>query len=101
MEQDEIRAEIERRRQRAIELKLRETIWAIYKHLRSYAAIFKSDPATIYPGVRETLLIAGNDVVGDYFVAFFLLLVNLGSRKNDCGWPIFSFLKSGWRGLSR
>jgi hypothetical protein len=59
MEPDEIRAEIERRRKRAIDLKLRETLWTLYYwHLRSYAENLKKDPEMIYPEVRETLEIS-------------------------------------------
>jgi hypothetical protein len=59
MEPDEIRAEIERRRKRAKDLKLRETLWALYNaHLRNYAENLKKDPEMIYPEIRETLEIS-------------------------------------------
>lgn len=59
MEPDEIRAEIERRRKRAKDLKLRETLWALYNaHLRDYAENRMKDPEMIYPEIRETLVIS-------------------------------------------
>jgi len=59
MEPDEIRVEIERRRKRAIDLKLRETLWTLYYwHLRSYAENLKKDPEMIYPEIREALEIS-------------------------------------------
>ena len=60
MDQDEIRAEIERRKKRAIDLKLRETIWSLYKsHLRRYEERVEKDPEMIYPELRETLNTSG------------------------------------------
>jgi hypothetical protein len=35
MEPDEIRAEIERRKKRAVDLKIRETLWSLYKTLKA------------------------------------------------------------------
>ena len=59
MEPDEIRAEIERRRKRAIDLKLRETLWTLYKsHLNYYAEKLKNDPEMIYPEIKDTLEIS-------------------------------------------
>jgi hypothetical protein len=59
MEPDEIRAEIERRRTRAKDLKLRETLWRLYdSHLMYYAEKLKKDPEMIYPEIRETLEIS-------------------------------------------
>ena len=57
MEPDEIRAEIERRKRRAKDLKLRETIWALYYyHFRRYEEAMAKDPQFIYPEVvKETL----------------------------------------------
>lgn len=56
MEPDEIRAEIQRRRQRATDLKLRETLWSLYYwYFGSYAERLKKDPELVYPEIRETL----------------------------------------------
>lgn len=56
MEPDEIRAEIERRRKRAKDLKLRETLWELYSsHLRCLADNIEKNPEIIYPEIRETL----------------------------------------------
>src|SRR5271157_6079525 len=59
MEPEEIRAEIERRRRRAIDLKLRETLWTLYYYyLGRYAEELKKDPEIVYPEIRETLEIS-------------------------------------------
>jgi len=63
MEPNEIREEIERRRKRAIDLKLRETLWTLYYwHLRSYAENLKKDPEMIYPEIREALEISDTHI---------------------------------------
>ncbi len=55
MEPDEIRAEIERRKKRARDLNLRETLWDLY-YLRfsRYPKLLEEDPAIVYPDVKET-----------------------------------------------
>jgi len=59
MEPDEIHAEIERRRKRAIDLKLRETLWTLYYYyLSRYAEELKKDPGMVYPEIRETLAVS-------------------------------------------
>jgi hypothetical protein len=54
MEPDEIRAEVERRKQVARDLKIREVLWDLEKHFRQYRASC-NDPKfaarLIYPGV--------------------------------------------------
>lgn len=63
MEPDEIRAEIERRRKRAIDLKLREALWALYdSHLRYYAEKSKNDPEMIYPDIKDTIEMSGGQI---------------------------------------
>jgi hypothetical protein len=63
MEPDEMRAEIERRRKQAVDLKLRETLWKLYKsHLKYYAEKLKNDPEMIYPEIKDTLEISGSVV---------------------------------------
>ena len=59
MEPDEIRAEIQRRKKLAVDLKLRETLWSLYYcHFRWYAKKLVEDPEMVYPEVRETLEIS-------------------------------------------
>jgi hypothetical protein len=63
MEPEEIRAEIERRRKRAIDLKLRETLWTLYNsHLRFYAEHLKKDPKMIDPSIKDTLELSNSFV---------------------------------------
>ena len=59
MKPDEIWAEIERRRERARDLKLREELWLLYSSvLRGYAHAMANDPELIYPPISESLSIA-------------------------------------------
>jgi len=61
MEAEEIRAEIERRKKRAMDLELRELLWSLYNsHLRWYPEQLKKDPAMVLPEIKETLAIADN-----------------------------------------
>lgn len=57
MGETEIRAEIERRRKRAIDLKLRETVWNIYSSQFQYMDDYlKNEPDSILPEVKDSLL---------------------------------------------
>jgi hypothetical protein len=73
MDPDEVRAEIECRRKQANDLKLRETLWALYhSHLKFYVGVVTKDPSyagvvtyyqdMIYPEIKETLEISGADI---------------------------------------
>ena len=56
MDEAVIRAEIERRRKRAIDLKLRETVWSIYSSQFQYMDDYlKKEPNSILPEVRNSL----------------------------------------------
>ena len=56
MDDAEIRAEIERRRKRAIDLKLRETVWSIYSSQFQYMDDYlKKEPDSIFPEVKNSL----------------------------------------------
>jgi hypothetical protein len=56
MDEAEIRAEIERRRKRAIDLKLRETVWSIYSSQFQYMDDYlKKEPDSILPEVKSSL----------------------------------------------
>jgi len=60
---DEIRAEIELRKKRATDLKLRETVWQLYDyHLRRYEELLLKDPPMVYAEVKETLTISGTSI---------------------------------------
>ena len=72
MDEAEIRAEIERRRKRAIDLKLRETVWSLYsrqfQHMDDY---LKKEPDSILPEVKNSLLPSSGlsefDYAGSHF----------------------------------
>lgn len=84
MEPDEIRAEIERRKKRAIDLKLRETLWTLYKsHLRWYAEKLKKDPEMIYPEIRETLGISDTQFQFRVGGTAYKVLYNEGKQETD------------------
>lgn len=56
MDQEEIRREIERRRQRAKDLKLREHVWDLFhSNLQHFSSNF--DQEIIFPAIRETLAV--------------------------------------------
>jgi hypothetical protein len=59
VDQEEIRKEIERRRQRAKDLKLRELVWDLF---HSNLQFFSSnlDQEIIFPAIRETLVVASH-----------------------------------------
>jgi hypothetical protein len=56
MTPEEIRAEVERRKQRARDLKIRETLWDLEQNLRGYRHWLRDDPQfgsrLIYPGIE-------------------------------------------------
>jgi len=59
MEPDVIRAEIERRKKRAMDLRIREVLWSLYhSHLSHYEAFVHEDPELLCPDVRESIKIS-------------------------------------------
>lgn len=61
MDDAEIRAEIERRRKKAVDLKLRETLWSLYAARFQYIdKNLEENPGEILPAVRESLTRFGN-----------------------------------------
>jgi len=63
MNADEIRAEIERRKKRASDLKLREVLWNLYDgHLSRYREWLLKDPTLVHPEVKEALEISDGSI---------------------------------------
>ena len=61
MDEAETRAEIERRRKRAIDLGLRETAWNLYHSQFQYMDDYlRKEPETILPEVKDSLKRSGN-----------------------------------------
>jgi len=58
MESDEVRAEIQRRKQRAQDLNIRELLWALYKRLSGYS--ISKDREMICSEISESLRTSGN-----------------------------------------
>ena len=97
MEPDEIRAEIERRRRRAKDLKLRETVWALYYwHFRRYEEAMTKDPQFIYPEVvKGTLKFSGTNIeftIGTTVYQFVSLLSKLAGVELRKWWKLGHFL---------
>jgi hypothetical protein len=62
MEPDEARVEIERRKNRAKDLKIREVLWSLYNsHLMRYEAWVREDPQLVYPGIKEAIKISAKE----------------------------------------
>ena len=54
MDADAIYKEVERRTQRAEELKIRETVWPLYHDsLKGYPSWLKNCPDYMYPGITD------------------------------------------------
>lgn len=63
MEPDEVHAEIERRKKRAKDLKIREVLWSLYNsHFMRYEAWIREDPKLVYPGIKESIKIFAKEV---------------------------------------
>jgi hypothetical protein len=63
MEPDEVRAEIERRKKRAMDLKIREVLWSLYhSHLSHYETLIQEDPELLCAGVCESIKISDKNV---------------------------------------
>jgi hypothetical protein len=61
MNPDELAKEIERRKQIAKDLKLRELAWKLYdSHLEYYSKNVQKEPGAILPALKELLSIKGN-----------------------------------------
>lgn len=87
MEPEEIRAEIERRRKRAKDLKLRETLWRLYgSHLTYYEERLKKDPEMIYPDIRETLEICEAHTQFRVGEITYRVIYKEGPEECESGW---------------
>jgi hypothetical protein len=61
MDPEEIRAEIERRKQKVKDLKLREVVWSLYSsQFRRIGEVLKKDPELILQEVRESRKLSEN-----------------------------------------
>jgi hypothetical protein len=87
MEPDDIRVEIERRRKRAIDLKMREIMWTLYKsHLKYYAEKLKKDPEMIYPEIMETLLVSDANVEFHVAENTYCVIYKEGQEERESSW---------------
>ena len=84
MDEAVIRAEIERRRKRAIDLKLRETVWSIYSSQFQYMDDYlKKEPNSILPEVRNSLRRSNGMNEFDYGDSRFGLRCVQGKTERD------------------
>lgn len=84
MDEAEIRAEIERRRRRAIDLKVRETVWNLYSsHFQYMDDYLKKEPATILPEIKDSLRRSGHLSEFDYANSHFGLRCVPGKSERD------------------
>jgi hypothetical protein len=85
VDQEEIRHEIERRRQRARDLKLREHVWDLFhSNLQHFSGNF--DKEIIFPAIRETLSVANNRYCFTVTERRYELVCKIGKeRKERCG----------------
>lgn len=84
MDEAEIRAEIERRRKRAIDLKLRETVWNLsYGHFQSIDDHLRKEPAAILPEIRNSLRRSGALSEFDFMNSHFGLKCAQGKGESE------------------
>lgn len=85
MDEAEIRAEIDRRRKRAVQLGLRETVWDLYySQFQSIDDYLKKEPETILPEVKDSLRRSGNESAFRFNNSNYGLLC-LAGRAEECG----------------
>jgi hypothetical protein len=84
MEQEEVRAEIERRRKRAKDLGLREKLWQLYYYgLSSYVEDLKKDPELILPELREGLEASKERIAFKLSTAQYIVTYEEGKREHS------------------
>lgn len=84
MDDAEIRAEIERRRRRAIELKVRESVWSLYRsEFKHIDEQMLKDPELILPSVLETYRHPGNAQEFQIDGVLYRLVCVEGKKEND------------------
>lgn len=84
MTTEEIRAEIERRKKRAHDLKLPQAIWSLYRaHFSSINKLLHDDPELILPEVRESLVSADETNEFRFRGVLYRLTCRKGKRETD------------------
>jgi hypothetical protein len=87
MEPDEIRAEIQRRKKRATDLKLREILWSLYNsHFRRYTEQLKKDSELVYPEIQETLEISNTHIQFCIGETTYRLVYKEGPQERESDW---------------
>ncbi|MHB1865699.1 MAG: hypothetical protein ACYCO5_11625 [Acidobacteriaceae bacterium] len=84
MDEAEIRSEIERRRKRAMDLMLRETVWSIYSSQFQYMDDYlKKEPDSILPEVKNSLRRSNGQSEFDFAGSHFGLRCVPGKIEKD------------------
>ena len=84
MNLDELAKEIERRKQAAKDLKLRELLWMLYgSHLQNYSQTLSREPASIYPPLKDSLSIQGNSYMFSIGETKYEVAYNAGREQNN------------------
>jgi hypothetical protein len=84
-DQEEIRNEIERRRQRAKDLKLRELVWDLF-HSNLQCPSSSLDKEIVFPAIRETLVVADHHYFFEVGDRRYELVYRVGrEQKERCG----------------
>ena len=81
MEPDVIRVEIDRRKKRAMDLKIREVLWSLYhSHLSHYETLIQEDPELLCPEVSESIKISGKSVEFSLRQSIYRIVYTEGSK---------------------
>lgn len=84
MNPEEIRAEIERRKKLARDMKLSQKVWSLYNSNFQYIDDrLKKDPELIYPEVRESLIRSGDSDEFKFKGASYHLQCRKGKEERD------------------
>jgi len=84
MEPEEIRAEIERRKKRAMDLRLRESLWELYYYgLHSYVKEIKTDPELILHEIKDGLEVSEERIAFTLNSTKYVLNYTKGKEEKD------------------
>jgi len=87
MNSEEIRAEIQRLKRLALDLRLRETLWLLYRsHLKFYPSHFAKDPELIPPEIRESIVVSDSTVEFRFEGNAYKLRYVEGEKKYSKSW---------------
>jgi hypothetical protein len=87
MDLEDLAKEIERRKQIAKDLKLRELLWKLYNsHLSNYTHTLSRDPGSIYPSLKDSISIQGDNYFFTIGEAKYEVAYTAGKERSDAGY---------------